>query len=507
MYYRVYSIAMSSSTPQQGFVQLLPQDPSPSLIVDAQARVLAENPAARSLRPPDTAQYAGVLPVNSAALIKSALGQSRVIDRVEARIGSTILLWCFIPDESTQQVLLRGRDATTDILTQEEATRSSRLYRLITENTTDLISRHAPDGRFIDATPASWRLLGYWPEELRGQRLEDIFTGYQTDTLFAETRQKLRDDGYATMTLEITHKNGAQRWLEIASRAIRETYTGAVVEVISVSRDITARIESEEQNRLLADELAHTARLATLGELASSIAHEMNQPLASIVNFASASQRFLKNRDQHPEQLSKVDGGLEKIIHHANRASEVIKRLRAFLRKGKKSMGPVAPNAVISDVSRLCQWEADKHGVKILRQLAHENPVVTADPILLEQVLINLIRNGIEANVEACDKQEEIRSSRILVSTRVNEHNETLIVVTDEGPGLDEEGIRQMFQPFYTSKPKGLGLGLSMSRSIIEGFGGFLDAQPAKSGGLSLICRFPNTHTPNATNQSEPLDA
>ncbi|MBJ6138549.1 sensor histidine kinase [Marinobacter litoralis] len=498
---------MSNTSSTKGFVPLLPQDPSPSLIVDAQAQVLSANPAAQSLRPANTAQYTELLPVNTPALIKSALNQNRAIEQVESRMGSIILLWCFIPDADTQQVLIRGRDATTDILTQEEATRSSRLYRLITENTTDLISRHAPDGRFIDATPASWRLLGYWPEELRGQLLEDIFTEHQTDALFADTRQKLRDDGYATMTLEITHKNGGRRWLEIASRAIRETYTGAVVEVISVSRDITARIESEEQNRLLADELAHTARLATLGELASSIAHEMNQPLASIVNFASASQRFLKNREQHPEQLSKVDDGLQKIIHHANRASEVIKRLRAFLRKGKKSMGPVALNTVISDVSRLCQWEADKHGVKILRQLADENPVVTADPILLEQVLINLIRNGIEANVEACGKPAEARSSRILVSTRVNAHNETLIVVTDEGHGLDDEGIRQMFQPFYTSKPKGLGLGLSMSRSIIEGFGGFLDAVPAQTGGLSLICRFPNTQTTNPTHKPESFDA
>lgn len=488
-------------------MHLLPQDPSPSFIVDAQAKVLAANPAAQALRPKNTAEYAGVLPVNAGALIKSALGQNRVIDQVESRIGATILLWCFIPDDGTQQVLIRGRDATADIRTHEEATRSSRLYRLITENTTDLISRHAPDGRFIDATPASWRLLGYWPEELRGQRLEDIFTGHQTDTLFTETRQKLRDDGYATMTLEITHKNGARRWLEIASRAIRETYTGAVVEVISVSRDITGRIESEEQNRLLADELAHTARLATLGELASSIAHEMNQPLASIVNFASASQRFLKKRDQQPEQLSKVDDGLQKIIHHANRASEVIKRLRAFLRKGKKSMGPVALNTVITEVTRLCQWEADKHGVRVSKQLAQEGPVITADPILLEQVLINLIRNGIEANVDASRSRQGTEPSKILVSTLINDQNETLIVVTDEGPGLDEEGVRQMFQPFYTSKPKGLGLGLSMSRSIIEGFGGFLDASPAETGGLSLICRFPNTHSTNATHNPEPLDA
>ena len=144
------------------------------------------------------------------------------------------------------QVLVRGRDATNDILDQERAVRSNRLYRLITENTTDLISRHAPDGRFIDATPASWRLLGYWPEELRGKALEDVFQGENLAEELAQTRHRLREDGYATLTLELHHRDGSRRWFEIASRAIRETYTGAVVEVISVSRDITARVESEE---------------------------------------------------------------------------------------------------------------------------------------------------------------------------------------------------------------------------------------------------------------------
>ncbi len=485
---------MSQSKKPNAFSPLLAKDPHPTLTVNARADVLTTNASADALV--NKAQLGTpdqLLPVNASALVASALEQGRAIDNVESRFAGIICLWCLIPDPDSQQVLIRGRDATQDILTQEEALRSSRLYRLITENTTDLISRHAPDGRFIDATPASWRLLGYWPEELRGQSLETVFRGHQVAEQLALTRHRLREDGYATMTLEILHKNGSRRWFEIASRAIRETYTGAVVEVISVSRDITARVESEEQTRMLADELAHTARLATLGELASSIAHEMNQPLASIVNFASASQRFLREASQQPDKLTKVDDGLQKIVHHANRASEVIKRLRAFLRKGEKRMGPVSLNAVISDVVRLCQWEADKNGVRLYENLGEDSPSITADPVLLEQVLINLIRNGIEANVEASTAQPSTRTSHIVVSTCVNEQQETLIQVTDEGTGLSDEGIRQMFQPFYTSKPKGLGLGLSMSRSIIEGFGGFLDAIPADTGGLSLICRFPAT--------------
>jgi len=263
--------------------------------------------------------------------------------------------------------------------------------------------------------------------------------------------------------------------------------TGAVIEVISVSRDITARVESEENNRRLADELAHTARLATLGELASSIAHEMNQPLATIVNFACASQRYLKSARTNPECLDRVDDGLQKIVHHANRASEVIKRLRAFLRKGQKRTAPISLNDVVTNVARLCQWEAEKNNVRIYEKLARCAPVITADPVLLEQVLINLIRNGIEATVEARGERKPGSPSQIVITTCVNDQNETLIEVTDEGPGLDEQGIRQMFQPFYTSKPQGLGLGLSMSRSIIEGFGGFLDARPAATGGRHCL--------------------
>lgn len=477
-------------------------DPQPALILDHTGKLLSVSRSATDLIDGTGLDSAmDLLPVNTQALIHSALQQNRAIENVESRLPGHILLWTLIPDPANKQVLLRGRDATEEVRTREEAVQSNRLYRLITENTTDLISRHAPDGRFIDATPASWRLLGYWPEELRGKPLEEVFRGGHIAEQLAETRNRLRDDGYATMTLEILHRDGSKRWFEIASRAIRETYTGAVVEVISVSRDITTRVESEENNRRLADELAHAARLATLGELASSIAHEMNQPLATIVNFASASQRYLKNARSNPECLERVDDGLQKIVHHANRASEVIKRLRAFLRKGQKRTAVISLNDVVSNVARLCQWEADKNRVRIRERLCEAAPVITADPVLLEQVLINLIRNGIEASVEARNSDNTASSgpADIILTTCINDHNETLIEVTDQGDGLPEHEIRQMFQPFYTSKPQGLGLGLSMSRSIIEGFGGFLDARPAETGGLTLTCRFPASGYKNKT--------
>src|SRR5690554_2125452 len=151
-------------------------DPQPSLILDNSAHTLQSNLAAETLWLENGLKGpSALLPPNVEALVNATLHQARAIENVDARFNGTILMWTFIPCLQTGQVLARGRDATEDVQTQEQAVRSNRLYRLITENTTDLISRHAPDGRFIDATPASWRLLGYWPEALREKRLEDIF--------------------------------------------------------------------------------------------------------------------------------------------------------------------------------------------------------------------------------------------------------------------------------------------------------------------------------------------
>ena len=586
---------------------LLGLDPQPSLLLDANARPIELNAALLALladRPLN--EVLQFLPVNHVALVGACLAQQRAIEDVEAEFGERILIWTFIPDPQENRVLARCRDATEQVLAGREAARARRLYRLITENTTDLISRHAPDGRFLDASPAAWRLLGYWPEELRGRLVDELFHPEDSAQLLARSREALELDGYHTMTYRARHRDGHYLWFEAASHAIRETYTGTVVEVVSVSRDITARVQAEENRRRLAevvevntdlvlfinaegrvtylnpatrrvlrlaeeampalerlfdaetleylrgpgreaaeregvwstdvrllpqdggasvpislvllahrttggeryyslvardmterelreaqqrrhqDELAHTSRLVTLGELASGIAHEINQPLAAVVNYASASQRYLQGVGDNPQAAERVSQGLERITEHANHASEVIKRLRAFLRKGQRRVEPLDVASVARDAVRLCAWEAAAVEVSIEEQLPAELPPVYADRVLLEQVLINLLRNAIEANREAHPGQP----SRILLkATRQDAH--LLLDVQDQGPGLNEAELELAFTPFFTRKPDGLGLGLSMSRSIIEGFGGALEGLPGDQGGLCMRCRLP----------------
>lgn len=584
---------------------LLDKDPQPSLLLDANAVLRAANPAMLGELngwPPQS--LAVLLPANHAALVSACLGQQRAIAEVESLAGERILLWTFIP-AGDDLVIARCRDATSERRAEREAAQARRLYRLITENTTDLISRHTPDGCFLDASPASYRLLGYWPEELRGVKVQTLLHPQDCRQYLTQASAALERDGYQTMTCRVRHRDGRDLWFEIASRAIRETYTGAVVEIVSVSRDISVRIEAQENRRRLAevveantdlvlftdpdgrltylnrsarralgltevqlaprlgdlldgearqrlddegwqraeregvwqcearlaphngaaafpvslvllahsaaggeryyslvardmterelretqqrrhqDELAHTARLVTLGELASGIAHEINQPLAAVLNYAAASQRYLHALERDPQAAGRVAQGLQRISEQATHAAEVIKRLRAFLRKEPRRLQALSVAEVAREAVRLCAWEAAQAQVTIEQRMTDNLPPVYADRVLLEQVLLNLLRNAIDANRE----QQPGQPSRIVLRGE-QEGGRLLVQVIDQGPGVAPEQLDGIFTPFTTSKPEGLGLGLSMSRSIVEGFGGTLTAGPGQGGGLILSCR------------------
>ncbi|MCR4159518.1 PAS domain S-box protein [Kerstersia gyiorum] len=487
MHDALLALIQEPATPQGP--PLLATDPRPSLLLDGEAGLHAMNPALLALLgEAPLSGFARCLPVNYAHIVRACLAQGRAIEHQEASMGDRLLLWSFIPDRANGLVLARGRDATQERREAREAARSRRLYRLITENTTDLIARHDPEGAFLDASPASWTLLGYWPEELRGRNLRELLHPQDAGLPFDLGQAALVDDGYHTMTYRLRHRNGHYLWFETASRAIRDTYTGAVVETISVLRDITARVQAEANKRRLEDELAHTSRLITLGELASGIAHEINQPLAAVMNYAGACQNYLRGLGSNPQAADRVQQGLSRISEHAAHASAVIRRLRAFLRKDQRRVQAVDVGDVVQEAIHLCAWEADQHQVIIDAMPTADLPSVYADRVLLQQVLLNLLRNAIDANRERHPGQ----ASRVVVDASACHQDGYLRVrVRDQGPGLDQEAQRKVFTPFYTSKQAGLGLGLSMSRNIVEGFGGELDIVENGPAGLTMECRLP----------------
>lgn len=591
-----------------GWFALLQADDEPSLLLDGEGRLGDLNDAARRLqRDCGQAQAVGLLPGNHPQLLRACRQQGRTVGAVTVEVGGRSLQWRFIPLADGRSVLARGRDVSVQLRDEREAARARRLYRLITENTTDLISRHSPDGGFLDASPASWTLLGYWPEQLRGRPVRELLHPDDLGQMRA-AGEALERLGYHTLSYRLRHRDGHYLWFETSCRAIRETYTGAVAEIVCVSRDVSARVHGAEARRRLAevieattdlvlfvdeagrlgylnqaarralglaeeapapalaelfagaermrllqvgmpcaarcgvwesdmrlqppggrpslpvslvllahrgadslryyslvardmterelresqarhhlDELAHTARLVTLGELASGIAHEINQPLAAVVNYASASQRYLQRAAQEPQALARVAQGLERITAHANHAAEVIRRLRAFLRKGQRRLQALDLAAVAREAVRLCAWEAEHARVAIVEDLPDNLPAVYADRVLLEQVLLNLLRNAIEANREA----HPGAASQIRLAAAPEAGGQRLCIgVEDQGPGVAEEPLERIFTPFYTSKADGLGLGLPMSRSIVEGFGGELRAS-RRPGGLLLSCCLP----------------
>lgn len=604
---------------------LLYNDPQPGAVLDASAHPLQSNQALQHLLGELQVPLIQLLPFNVAALVSASLRQQRAIEDVEHQVGERILLWSFIPELASQQVLARGRDATRERRSVKEAAEASRLYRLITENTSDMISHHSPDGTFLDASPAAWTLLGYWPEQLRGIQTKHLLHPEDRHRLFT-AREELEITGRHTMTYRIGHRQGHYLWFETASHAIRDAYSGEVIEVVSVSRDVTARVKAEEIRHRLADvieattdlvlfldgqgdltyinqaarralwvepsinrdgdgdkntqhgqqplptlnsllddssrqrllngletareqgawraemylhphhrhalpvslvllshtaadgvryfsvvardmterelresqlrrhqeELAHASRLTTMGELASGIAHEMNQPLAAVVNYAGASLRYLKRLPRQDQVHDKVAEGLTRITLHANHAAEVIKRLRAFLRKGQPRLQKLDANGVISHALMLCQWDANEKQVQLLTELQAALPDIFVDPVLLEQVLINLLRNAIDANRE----RHGHSGSHVTVRSYRCQENWVCVQVIDHGPGLSEERLAQIFTPFFTSKADGLGLGLSISRTLVEGFGGTLEAQ-SHPDGLVFECRLPAIHTDN----------
>lgn len=252
---------------------------------------------------------------------------------------------------------------------------------------------------------------------------------------------------------------------EMQSRAER-FFTGFV-------RDLSETQATERRLQDLQAELVHVSRLTALGEMASALAHELNQPLSAIANYVKGSVRIL---DQDQPDAAKVRNALVQAGDQALRAGEIIRRLRDFVSKGEaeRRVEPLAK--LIEEAGALAMIGAKETGVRVTFAISAETPYVLADKVQVQQVLLNLMRNAVEA------MQESPRRD-LIVSSTPGEDDTVLIQVTDTGPGISPEVAARLFQPFVTSKSNGMGVGLSISRTIIEAHGGRIWAESAPSGG------------------------
>jgi signal transduction histidine kinase len=269
--------------------------------------------------------------------------------------------------------------------------------------------------------------------------------------------------------------------MEFFSHEIRQPDQDLLAMMATIGSQIGQFIErkrAEEKLHKAQAELAHVARVTTMGELTASIAHEVNQPLAAIVTNANACLRWLAG------EFPNLDEGREaarRIIRDGKRAGDVIARIRALVRKTDTEKARLDINQIVQEVVFLTQNEAVRKGVTLQMELAADVPSVLGDRVQLQQVILNLVMNGVEAMASVADRPREL-----CIRARRHESDQVLVAVQDSGIGIDSQDLEKIFDAFYTTKPQGMGMGLAISRSIVENHGGRLWAIPNDGPGATF---------------------
>jgi two-component system sensor kinase FixL len=292
------------------------------------------------------------------------------------------------------------------------------------------------------------------------------------------------DSGSSPLDIEyqVVLRDGSVRHLHHLAQAVLDD-SGRVLKYIGTIHDITDRRRAEDDARVLQERLTHFSRLSTMGEMAAGLAHEINQPLSAIATYARACQRLMVQPDA---DANDVIAALEQINAQALRAGEVIRRLRNFVKNREVKREPVDCGRLLEDLSTLAETDARLHNIRLRLDCVDSLPTVYADPIQLQQVVLNLVRNAIDAMADAPEERREV-----VLSTRLDADGEVEVTVADRGTGLAPEATEHLFNPFFTTKASGTGLGLAISRSIVRAHGGRLWHTPNDGCGVRFHFTLP----------------
>jgi PAS domain S-box-containing protein len=355
--------------------------------------------------------------------------------------------------------MMTERQAVTAALADSEAK-----YRLLVENQTDLVVKTDAQGRIVFASPTVAELFGGSVDDLLGRPFRDIVSDADGRDPRSPWRELQGPAGACYLERPANTREG-QRWLGWAAKAVRDA-DGTVTGAVAVGRDVTARRDAEAQSREYFQELAHVGRLSAMGEMAAGLAHELNQPLCAMTTYAQACRRMLDSGAQ-PELAQAID----RVVANGERAGGIIQQMRAYVRNDTPESTQLDVNATVRDVLSLTDPELRQAGVTVDSDLASDLPTVEAVEIQIHQVLVNLVRNALEA-MRAVPAER-----RSLLLTTARTASSVAVTVEDTGPGLDSEVLDTAFDPFVSAKSNGLGLGLSISRSIIDNHGGALSGE------------------------------
>jgi PAS domain S-box-containing protein len=300
--------------------------------------------------------------------------------------------------------------------------------------------------------------------------------------------ERVRDEG---KDWDFEHRlltpDGSTKYVHAVARAAKNAL--GALEFVGAVMDITAARRADEELHQTRTQLTHFARLTTLGELTASIAHEVNQPLSGVINSANAGVRWL---DSQPPDIHRARQSIDRIIRDAGRASEVVARVRDLAKKTPPRKGWLNINETVEEIISLTRQEVRKNHVWLKTQLSDDVPPILADRIQLQQVILNLIINAVEALTAVPDAERVLQ-----ITTTADPSGDVSLTVGDSGPGLDQEKLEEIFGAFYTTKPDGMGMGLAVSRSIIEAHGGRLWANKNEPRGAIFQFTLPKDQGEN----------
>ncbi len=379
----------------------------------------------------------------------------------------------FEVDLAASQERLRSLNETLAERVEAQAQERDRIWKLYQ----DLLIVTDLSGKVVNVNPAWSATLGWSADELVGNKADWLIHPDDRERSLQELANQARGRGTPHFENRILCKDRSYRWLSWLAVQDREfVYAGA--------RDVTKLKQTQEQLEQLRRQLAHAAQHTSMDAMTASIAHEIKQPLAGIVTSASAGLRWLKRAEPN---LAEVQATLEQIVSAGHRIDEVIASTRAMFGKESAERRLLDARAIVSDVLALVKGELEIHNISLRTDISNRPLEVMGDRVQLQQVLFNLVMNAIEAMVLAAEHERHLTTT-----STVDEKGSVSITVKDTGSGIDPAHLDRIFAPFFTTKSNGMGLGLSICRSMVEAHGGTLWASPGKPGGAVFHLTLPS---------------
>jgi two-component system sensor kinase FixL len=377
---------------------------------------------------------------------------------------------------------LQFAGAVVDLTKSRERELESTRLAAIVSSSDDAIISKTLDGKILSWNAGATNIFGYEATDMIGQSIFRIIPPelYEEEKqILNRLRQGERIHHYETARIA---KDGRRIEISLTVSPLFNKY-GRVIGASKVARDITASREAEAELQRVRTELARVARVTTLGELTAAIAHEVNQPLTGVISSGNACLRWLA---AEPPNLEAARRSVERMIDDGNRAADVIRRIRDMVRKTPPRKDAFNINDTIMEVLALIRTELSRNDISPRAELSNDLPAVWGDRIQLQQVILNLVMNAIEAMSEV-----SVTQRKLLIASVKDGSSGVLVRIQDSGIGLDGESLDHLFEAFFTTKARGMGMGLAVSQTILQAHGGRLWAAPNPSHGATFQFTLP----------------